>query len=71
MIWFFSRAGRHLRCEVRNAMDGDRYELVITEPDGTERFESFITSHALNRRAQELGDAWMRDGWTGPHMRFL
>jgi hypothetical protein len=71
MIWFFERDGSHLRCEVRPHIEGDRYELVITEPDGTERLESFTTSNDLNCRAQALGEAWEKEGWTGPHMRFL
>jgi hypothetical protein len=71
MIWFFERDGSHVRCEVRPHIEGDRYELVITEPDGTERLASFTTSNDLNRRAQALGEAWEKEGWTGPHMRFL
>ena len=71
MIWFFERAGSHLRCEVRTHIEGDRYELVITGPDGVEKLESFTTSHELNRRAQALGAVWEKEGWNGPHMRFL
>jgi hypothetical protein len=71
MIWFFEKNGMHLRCEVRTHIEGDRYELVITGPDGIEKLESFTTSHELNRRAQALGHTWEKEGWTGPHMRFL
>jgi hypothetical protein len=71
MIWFFERKGSHVRCEVRAQTEGDRCDLVITEPNGTERLESFTNSDDLNRRAQALGQAWEKEGWTGPHMRLL
>jgi hypothetical protein len=71
MIWFFEKGGLHLRCEVRTHIEGDRYELVITDPEGVERLESFTNSNDLNRRAQALGDKWEKEGWTGPHTRFL
>jgi hypothetical protein len=49
MIWFFERQGAHVRCEVRSMVEGDRYQLVITEPDGVERIESFTNSNDLTR----------------------
>lgn len=71
MIWFFERRGTHLRCEVRQTQEGDRYELVVTKPDGDELTESFVDSRTLNRRTRQLEDEWRRDGWDGPYMRFL
>lgn len=71
MIWFFSRGSSHLRCEVRQTIVGDRYELLITQPDGTERTESFADSRELNRRTVELERQWRREGWEGPFMRLL
>lgn len=71
MIWFYERRGSHLRCEVREALEGDRYELVITDPHGTERVETFSDSRALTRRSRELEDEWRTEGWDGPYMRFL
>jgi hypothetical protein len=71
MIWFFERKGTHLRCEVRSIVEGDRYELVITDADGIERVESFSNSNDLHKRTVELENQWARDGWNGPHMRFL
>jgi hypothetical protein len=44
---------------------------VITGPDGVEKLEAFTNSHELNRRAQALGAEWEKEGWTGPHLRFL
>jgi hypothetical protein len=71
MIWFYEKRGTHLRCEVRQAVEGDRYELVITDPDGHERVESFMDSRELTRRSRELETEWRGEGWDGPYMRFL
>ncbi|HSL23987.1 MAG TPA: hypothetical protein VK886_20810 [Vicinamibacterales bacterium] len=71
MIWFYERLGSHLRCEVRPTIEGDRYELVITHADGTERIETFLDSRELTRRSRELENGWRTEGWDGPYMRFL
>jgi hypothetical protein len=71
MIWFFARGGSHLRCEVRSTIEGDRYELVVTAPDGVELIESFTDSRDLNRRTRQLEAEWRNNGWDGPYMRFL
>lgn len=71
MIWFFERRGTHLRCEVRQTVENDLFELVVTQPDGIELTESFVDSRTLNRRTRQLEDEWRRDGWEGPYMRFL
>jgi hypothetical protein len=71
MIWFYERSGSHLRCEVRQAIEGDRYELVITSADGSERVEVFADSRELTRRSRELEAEWRTDGWDGPYMRFI
>ncbi len=69
MIWFYSKQGRHLRCEVRQQVEGDRFDLVITEPDGSERVEHFVDSAAVTRRSIQLETEWLRDGWDGPFAR--
>jgi hypothetical protein len=72
MIWFYERRGSHLRCEVRQTVEGDRcYELVITDPQGQERVETFCDSKELTRRSRQLEDEWRIQGWDGPYMRFL
>ncbi len=71
MIWFYERSGTHLRCEVRQAIEGDRYELVITDESGSERIEWFSDSKELTRRSRELENEWRTQGWDGPYMRFL
>lgn len=69
MIWFYERKGEHLRCEIRQMIEGDRFGLVVTMPDGSERTEVFEDSGALNRRSVELEQMLTSKGWTGPYAR--
>lgn len=66
VIWFYAKHGRHLRCEVREAADGARFDLIITEADGTERVEHFDDSTSITRRTVQLEAEWTREGWEGP-----
>ena len=66
VIWFYERKGEHLRCEIRQQVEGDRFTLIVTLPDGTERYEIFDDSGALNRRSIELEKSLGRKGWNGP-----
>jgi hypothetical protein len=70
MIWFYERHGTFIRCETRDA-DGHAFELLIVDPDGTERVERFDDSSALERRQQELQSTLEHDGWTGPFGRTI
>ena len=69
MIWFYAKQGRHLRCEVRRLVDGDQFDLVITDADGAERIEHFEDSASVTRRSQQLEAEWLTDGWDGPFGR--
>lgn len=69
MIWFYQRRGEHLRCEIRQQIEGDRFELVLTLPDGSERVEAFDDSATLNKRSIELEKALQAKGWNGPFAR--
>jgi hypothetical protein len=69
MIWFYEREGRHLRFEIRAHVEGDRYDLVITDADGMERVERFVDSSLLNRRSRQLELELRGEGWKGPHSR--
>ena len=69
MIWFYERKGEHLRCEIRQQVEGDRFALVVTLPDGSERMEIFDDSSALNRRSVELEKMLTLKGWNGPFAR--
>lgn len=69
VIWFYERKGEHMRCEIRQLIEGDRFSLVVTLPDGTERIEVFDNSSALNRRSIELEKSLVQKGWNGPFAR--
>jgi hypothetical protein len=69
VIWFYERSGEHLRCEIRQQIEGDRYALVVTLPDGTERTEWFDDSSGLTRRSVELEKMLRGKGWNGPFAR--
>jgi hypothetical protein len=69
VIWFYERQGEHLRCEIRQMVEGDGFALVVTMPDGSERTEMFEDSGALNRRSIELEKRLRGKGWNGPFGR--
>lgn len=71
VIWFYERNGERLSCEIRQQIEGDRFALVVTLPDGTERTEMFEDSYALNRRSLELEQMLSGKGWQGPFARDL
>ena len=69
VIWFYERQGEHLRCEIRQQIEGDRFALVVTLPDGSERIETFDDGITLNRRSVELEKIFRSKGWNGPFAR--
>jgi hypothetical protein len=69
VIWFYERQGEHLRCEIRQLIEGDRFALVVTLPDGSERTELFDDGGALNRRSAELEKMLQTKGWNGLYAR--
>jgi hypothetical protein len=69
LIWFYERRGEHLRCEIQQQIQGDRFALIVTLPDGTERVEVFDDSTMLNRRSVELEKMLREKGWDGPFAR--
>jgi hypothetical protein len=69
VIWFYERKGEHLRCEIRQLIEGDKFGLVVTMPDGSERTELFADGGALNRRSVELEQMLRTKGWNGPYAR--
>ena len=69
VIWFYERKGEHLRCEIRQMIEGDKFALVVTMPDDSERTEIFEDSGALNRRSVELEQMLRTKGWNGPYAR--
>ena len=71
MVWFYERQGNFIRCETRNANTGAGFELVIIQPDGSERVEHFDDSATLARRQSGLENSLTHDGWTGPFGRTI
>lgn len=66
MFYFFKRGSETVQCEVRSKADGPGYEIVITEPNGTERIELFATSEQVHDRWVELHKRFELEGWWGP-----
>jgi hypothetical protein len=71
MVWFYERHGTFIRCETRELPDRAGFELLVTEPNGTERVERFADSAAMAKRQEELGSALNHDGWQGPFGRTI
>jgi hypothetical protein len=71
MVWFYERQGSFIRCETRVASSGSGFELVVIQPDGSERVEHFDDSSTLARRQAELENTLTHDGWTGPFGRTI
>jgi hypothetical protein len=71
MVWFYERQGNFIRCETRVAASGNGFELVVIQPDGSERVEQFDDSSTLARRQAELESSLTHDGWTGPFGRTI
>lgn len=69
MVWFFERQGTFIRCETRTSETGAGFELVVINPDGSERVEHFDDSGTLARRQSELESTLTHDGWHGPFGR--
>jgi hypothetical protein len=66
VFYFFQRGTETVQCEVRSAADGPGYEILITEPNGTERLEVFATSEEVHNRWVALHKRFADDGWWGP-----
>lgn len=71
MVWFYERQGTFIRCETRETVNGIGFELVIMQPDGSEKVERYDDSASLDRRQQELQSNLATDGWQGPFGRTI
>ncbi len=69
MIWFFERQHARLSYEIRRATEGTEYELVITNPDGSQQVEAFTDATLLMERSVRLRDTLMMQGWRVPDSR--
>ena len=50
-------------------LNGQRFDLIVTEADGSERVERFEDSASLTRRSAQLEAEWIKEGWDGPFGR--
>jgi hypothetical protein len=66
VFYFFRRGDEMVQCEVRAAAEREGYEIVITEPGGVERVESYATSDEVHSRWLELHKRFEDEGWWGP-----
>ncbi|MGE5813098.1 MAG: hypothetical protein ACM36C_01305 [Acidobacteriota bacterium] len=69
MIWFFERYQARLSYEIRRATEGTEFELVITQPDGSQQIEAFTDASLLIERSVRLRDALASQGWRVPDRR--
>jgi hypothetical protein len=68
MFYFFQRGSEFLRCEISGTPDAG-FMIVVTEPGGDERIESFRSSEDAHERWLKLQQTLVSDGWWGPHGR--
>ena len=68
MFYFFQRGPDFVRCEI-SGDEASGYTVVVTEPDGRERIESFTNSDAAHARWLEIQEQLKSEGWWGPHGR--
>jgi hypothetical protein len=66
MLWIFERKGEHMRCEIRRDGDGAGYEMIVTNPDGSQRMERFEATEGLIKRTLEFQSDLMETGWRQP-----
>ena len=63
MLWSFHRAGEHLAYEIRRSTERPGFELIIRQPDGSETLEYFADHTAVDKRAAELQQELLQNGW--------
>lgn len=63
MIWLWEREGQRLTYEVRRLGEDNRYELLVTYPDGTEDTETFAEPAAFLDRSFDWKDRLESEGW--------
>ena len=66
MLWVFERAGKRMRCEIRREGTGVGYEMIVTDPEGSQRMERFEDTTDLVKRTLELQRDLLENGWRQP-----
>ena len=66
MLWVFERKDEQMRCEIRREGAGPGYEMIVTNPDGSQRMERFDETSALIKRTLEFQRELLESGWRQP-----
>jgi len=66
MLWIFQRKGQQMRCEIRREGTGSGYEMIITNPDGSQRMERFEETADLIKRTLDFQRELLESGWRQP-----
>jgi hypothetical protein len=66
MLWIFERKDERMRCEIRREGDSAGYEMIVTNPDGSQRMERFEDAEELIQRTLELQRTLLETGWRQP-----
>ena len=66
MLWVFERQGKQMRCEIRRDGVGAGYEMILTNPDGSQRMERFEATGDLIKRTLDLQRELLETGWRQP-----
>jgi hypothetical protein len=66
MVWFFERQQARLHYEIRYQLDGNGFELVITDPDGRQQIERYDDAGTLVERSRDLQNTLIAAGWQAP-----
>jgi hypothetical protein len=66
MIWAFERQGQQLRCEIRRDLDGQYYEFVVTNPDGSEAAERYDDPSEVIAKSIDVMRSLLEEGWRSP-----
>jgi len=66
MLWIFERKGKKMICEIRREGEGSGYEMILTDPDGSQRMERFDDTGDLIKRSLDLQRDLLESGWRQP-----
>lgn len=66
MLWIFERKGKQMRCEIRRDAAGPGYEMIVTNPDGSQRMERFEDTTDLIKRTLDFQRELLESGWRQP-----
>jgi hypothetical protein len=69
MLWIFERKGEQMRCEIRREGGGSGYEMIVTNPDGSQRMERFEETAELIKRTCRLQWELLESGWRQPNRK--